>query len=501
MKTESKNRYREYMLLAVVGAIALFMIFTNLGNQYLWQDEAETALVSKTILTSGIPKGYDGRNYFSQQMGADYNENYVWKWHPWLQFYLLAPFFKVFGESTLVARLPFAIFGFLTVILAYFFSKLLWDDRKAAFAAALLLTFSVPFLLLVRQCRYYSLAMFFSLLSLYSYSNIIKGKRLSSIIFFVSMLLLFHTNFVYWAAMVATAGVHSLVLYRSELKRVTLLIAGNVAINLPWLIWFSSTKYDKANSMNMTDAIANLSSFLVQIKDHLFNPYLLLIPIAVGMFFIVKSNRLRLNEPAAWKSFIILPVFILINLMVLSLSVPASFFRYLAPLIPVLLIIVAGIVSLVSNINLVAGIILGGVIIFSGPIPDYLYEITHDYDGPIEGIVRYLNNYGKKDDVVAVTYGDLPTKFYTGMRIVGGLTGEDLSLAKEADWVIMRKHTICEKDNAVRRYFIKNIPRENYEMITINYPDIPFENRESPYEHHYRTVQDENRVVIYKRIR
>ena len=40
---------------------------------------------------------------------------------------------------------------------------------------------------------------------------------------------------------------------------------------------------------------------------------------------------------------------------------------------------------------------------------------------------KYLNEHGSPEDIVAVTNGDMVLKFYTKMKVVGGLTGEDLS--------------------------------------------------------------------------
>jgi hypothetical protein len=86
------------------------------------------------------------------------------------------------------------------------------------------------------------------------------------------------------------------------------------------------------------------------------------------------------------------------------------------------------------------------------------------------------------------------------MRVVGGLTGEDLSSAVNAKWVILRKYTICGKDSAVKQEFLKNIPWASYKKIVINYPDIPIENSESPAWHYYSTALDEDRVIIYERV-
>jgi hypothetical protein len=185
--------------------------------------------------------------------------------------------------------------------------------------------------------------------------------------------------------------------------------------------------------------------------------------------------------------------------VVLAIVSPGPFFRYLAPLIPVLIILVALLVVLAARVYFVVSIVIIALLVLISPMIDFIYEITHDYDGPIEGIVKYLNENGSKEDVVAITYGDMPLKFYTQMRIVGGLTGEDLSQAMHAKWVILRKHIICEKDANVRRYLVQNLPLQSYERVIIDYPDIPFENRESLPEHLYRTDTSKKKVVILKR--
>ena len=88
--------------------------------------------------------------------------------------------------------------------------------------------------------------------------------------------------------------------------------------------------------------------------------------------------------------------------------------------------------------------------------------------------------------MVAVTYGDLPIKFYTGLRVVGGLTGEDLSPALEAEWIILREHHKVI-GLPVHKYLGDHVDFDNYEMEFLDAPDTPFENREEPREHLYRT--------------
>jgi hypothetical protein len=86
------------------------------------------------------------------------------------------------------------------------------------------------------------------------------------------------------------------------------------------------------------------------------------------------------------------------------------------------------------------------------------------------------------------------------MRIVGGLTGEDLSDAANPDWIIPRKHLGSPYVIPVLGY-MKNIPAANYRRIVIDYPDITYENREDPAEHRFRTDTEEDKVVIYHKIR
>jgi hypothetical protein len=90
-------------------------------------------------------------------------------------------------------------------------------------------------------------------------------------------------------------------------------------------------------------------------------------------------------------------------------------------------------------------------------------------------------------------------KFYTKMRVVGGLTGEDLEPAKNARWVIVRKHDVSG-DKRVSNYLLNHTDWSKYRKITLNYPDITWENREDPFKHRFRTCTDEDKVVIHERI-
>jgi 4-amino-4-deoxy-L-arabinose transferase-like glycosyltransferase len=117
---------RDWIAALALIALSAALLLPNLGNGFLWQDEAQTAAVARTILSDGVPRGSDGVNFFSQEQGREYGPNYIWKWHTWLSFYLAAASFLVLGETTFAARLPFALFGVATVVLCYFAGPACW---------------------------------------------------------------------------------------------------------------------------------------------------------------------------------------------------------------------------------------------------------------------------------------------------------------------------------------------------------------------------------------
>ncbi len=231
---------QEYWPLATIIVLASVLMFANLGNQSLWEDEAETALLAKTVLTHGVPLDTDGRNFFSVKAGADYDKkSHMHKWHPWLQFYLAAASFAVLGPTTLAARLPFTLFGVGTCVLMYFFGRRMLGSRRAGVVAALLVLASVPFLLLVRQCRYYSLDVFFATLGLYGYYNMLEKRKWSGLTFFLGAFFLFHSHYLHCAVLLGTVTLHSLIWRRDRLLAVAA-VSGLVGLlNVPWIIWFA----------------------------------------------------------------------------------------------------------------------------------------------------------------------------------------------------------------------------------------------------------------------
>jgi hypothetical protein len=489
-----------YPCLLAVAALVLTTL--NLGNHYLWQDEAQTALVAKTILERGLPYGTDGLNYFSQEAGAEYGKDWLWKWHTWLSFYLAAGSFALAGVGTFAARLPFALLGAATILLTWEYLRRHTTRSSAVIGSFLLLT-CVPFLILSRQARYYSAAAFFSMLALYAYLRVSKGPRSRGTLFVIASIALFHSHFVYFFALVPAVTCHAILFGERHRRRQVLGLLGlSLAITMPWMIWLGSRYGDKYEEVMGLRAGALKFGELVLDLEHVFSaPALTLLAVLLVASRLLGSRiddtaETTATTSAGW----LLVLFVLSNLVLLAVTSPAAFFRYLAPVIPPLLALVGiALTTPAPAVRRWAPLIVV-VAILGQPLGDFGYELTHDYDGPIEGIVEFLREHARPGDAVAITYGDLPLKFYLDdLRVVGGLTGEDLEPALTARWVILRRNTITDGDRAVRDFLTRRLPLGSYRRHLLRHADLPFENRESPAEHRFRTVIRRTGVEILER--
>jgi len=155
------------IFLFIITPVLLFLCFWNLGDQYLWYDEAQTAVLTESVLEYGYPRALIGDFLVSTDEQYGIGGSYIAQ--PWLQNYICAVPFILFGKSNTNARILFSLFGFLSFYLSYAVAYRLFQNKAIARLTVVLAVASVPFLLHIRQCRYYSLTIFFTLLLLISY--------------------------------------------------------------------------------------------------------------------------------------------------------------------------------------------------------------------------------------------------------------------------------------------------------------------------------------------
>jgi 4-amino-4-deoxy-L-arabinose transferase-like glycosyltransferase len=164
-ETESNPRWLLRIGLLVGCAV---LLLARLGHYPLWDDEACTAILARGVWQSGDSLAIQGRNVMAYGGGTMlFGSND--RVHPPLQLYVMAPFLGRLGETALAARLPFALVGLGAIALFLRCCvKANLSTRMWVIVSVLLLT-NVAMFLYLRQARYYSLAVLFSLLSAWLY--------------------------------------------------------------------------------------------------------------------------------------------------------------------------------------------------------------------------------------------------------------------------------------------------------------------------------------------
>lgn len=518
-------------LLLVLGA---FLIFANLGNRYLWEDEAETALLARSILIHGIPKAFDGKNLISQELGRDYDSNYVWRWTPWLEKYVAALSFAALGEGTWSARVPFALAGIVSLLSLYLLTLRIFKDPWLAALSLAFLTFSIPFLLYTRQCRYYSLAILGSIWSLWFLFSLIERRRWAMPGFVVALSVVFHSNYlIFLGTTVALAVCLPLLGRRRDfLLRGALALVLPIIVNLPWILFFDVVG-KSTEAVRLYSPWANLRSYYFGINQFAFP--LLAMLLFLPLLALHRRRGKRVAVPGA-RPFLFLLAFAAVFVGFISLA-PWSFFRYLVGLLPVFAILQAYVCRTIWAWNRVSGSVVTVVLLFTGllhtvstypvkepeygkilteerskpfavvfPLYNYLYEITHDFDGPIEGIVKLLRAQARPNDRVFISYGDLPLKFYTSLEVKGGSTGENLTEWAWPEWVIVREffrfgnRREMREDAERMREWLARIPPAAYRQVDAGVVDTLWESIPEPAYHRFRTRTEGGQVTIWRRV-
>ncbi len=503
MAVQMKNGWgakagRHIILLVVLG-VSLVLLLANLSNQYLWEDEAQTALVSRTILTDGVPRGYDGKNFFSQELGAEYGENYIWRWHTWLPFYVVAGFYKVFGISTFVSRLPFVLFGLLTVVMTYVLAREMGFGSRIPLISAGLLAVCVPFMLLCRQCRYYSMSMFFTAFSLYAYMAILNGRKFAAVMLFIASTLLLQTQHIYITVLFPAILLHVVIFRRDRLKIILLVMAVVTLVNGPWLVWLSGAKYSESYSYRMLGS-GMMWEFVVvllgTILKYVFPFWLFGIVLVSVVVRRIRKGQFFSRDKVFRGNLSLLFIFIILNVVVIGATAPQGYFRYIAPSVPLLIVLAAVVIDAAAEVHFLAGVIVVVLLLATGQIRDYFYEITHDINGPVKCIVSYLNEHSSPGDSVVMPYGDMPVKFYTNMRVIGLLTGEDLKPVENARWIIIRKSPV-PRDSM--KYLFETLQQGRYKKTELGCYDTIWENREEPGLHRFRGLLNGSSILVFEK--
>jgi len=156
--------FKNIRVLYLTVGIAVILRLLYVERPAFWFDEAFLILMARRIsFNSPLPL-----LPFAEELFADHPPLFIW---------ILSPFVKAFGPNEFFLRLPSVFFGTCTVIVIYFFGRLLANQFVGNLSSLLLAL--LPFhIVYSQQATNYSAFLFFFVFSLYLfYRSILKSER------------------------------------------------------------------------------------------------------------------------------------------------------------------------------------------------------------------------------------------------------------------------------------------------------------------------------------
>jgi hypothetical protein len=403
---QKKRTSPRIIVLALIIILLPALFFAHLGHYSLWDDEAGTALPAKGVIRTGDTSAVVDHNIVAYRNGSELT-NLKFRYLPPLQVYIAAPFLNVLGEqSAFAARLPFAIFGLLSVALVFWWLR---KDRatpitQMLFAIGFLC--SVPLILYSRQCRYYGAALFCSVAIVYVYLHW-RGLRREFAAFIFLSLCLLSLNYINYIALYACLATDYLLWGRNRF-RLTVpdwLILGipQVAIGgLVFWIWNPLSKNVVQNTSSdwLADKITLFWWNLRDMNSCEFGAIFLLM--LAPVLFPSSRDKWLLRAPLALITYVIATT--IISPQPVNQTSVADI-RYLVPLIPLgialavqMILVIAGTKTwLALGLALVmfgTNLLNGGPLLLRGArstIVDYAGELLNPPAEPYRAAATWIN--------------------------------------------------------------------------------------------------------------
>ncbi|MCM8811746.1 MAG: glycosyltransferase family 39 protein [Candidatus Omnitrophica bacterium] len=509
-------------LLLIVGFATVFLL-ANLGNGRLWQDEAETAVLGKNILRFGYPKAFDGVNWVNPAMPVRAGE--AWTYHTWLSMYAAAASFFLFGTTTEAARLPFALMGVASVWLMYLLAKRAGPDKQFVRWSTFSLVLCVPFVLHMRQCRYYAPAVLFTLWTLLAYLRFLEGCRQSRLELFCALTLLFHSSHGVFIPVMAALLIHFF-LHRpaaQPAKKIIPLLSWLAVTTVPWIFYLDSAQHHRG-TIDWREVSRHLQFYFRQINKFVF-PVIFWGAAALlwrkrfrGLFGAAGSDSRRFWQLQGWLA--------AAGLLFLIFMPEQRHFRYLVFLLPTFVLLQSALWLRVVRSNALIGVPLAllllmtdalhhsGLSVLAAQIPavrqqlsspdtrirsfplELIGELTHPYRGPVDAVVELLRAKGKSGETVKTPYSDHPLIFYTELKVEPLRSTEDFMKETFPEWIVLKKDWIPE--NFRQTPYYRKL-QERYGELLLDAPDIPWQNRPDPGYHRFRTDRNVPRITVLRR--
>jgi len=516
VETRSMRRRFEILAPLLLAALAAFLLLWRLSEPYLWQDEANTAVLATRMLQYGRPLAYDGVNFigidhitaedtatFDQRTGdphtaldydirrGDFQPDFAWKWQPWGLFTVAAAGLKLIGHTTLGARLPFAIAAFFAVLPLYRLARRYCGSVLLASLAALLLLLNAYWILHSRQCRYYPLSSLLLLLTLLAYMRWQSGRRWGAAAFVLSAWCWFQVDFGTVWPVFAVLFVAAFLTRAHSFGRTTGVGAVLAAVLAPFVIYYGLWSRRSVQAGDWTE----------RFHGNLFNMNQYIVPAVV----VVLAAALLAQR---WKSIAaeerrlvgIACAIVIAHTLWVPTATPEAFLRYIIMMAPLgallsawLAVRVCGprwawlgaaVLALTPWLSLPLHLLVpppdwytGSLLVRSelGYARDDIFGHRSDPNGLV---IEWLRRNAAPTDQILINYEDIPLMFYLPNPIRGGIAAfrvEDDSHGSPAYAILRRSAGFVYWPP-----YEREIARHQWSVEPVTIPDLTWGNNPDP---------------------
>lgn len=500
----------------IVACVAALLLLWGLGNPYLWQDEASTAVLARRMLRFDRPLAYDGVNLItidhfaaedsssidqrtkSPQAAIDFyvrrgdlRTDTAWKWQPWGQFVVAALSFKVLGATTLAARLPFALAGIVTAVVLFRFVLANFENSPMALLASSFLVLNAYWVLHSRQCRYYSLSSLFLVLTIAGYARWQRDGRWGAAVFVIAAWCWFQVDYgTFWPVLGVLFADAFLAQHRSFWR--TTLVAGALAAAIAPFVYY----YQLWSRLSM-----QVGTWSHRFVRNLFNINEYVLPLLIFGVTIVAWFYLRKTLLPTERRLvgIICAIFVMLLFWVPTVA-PWAFLRYVIIVAPLGCLLVAWVLIRLGSsqrwgltwagaaiflFTPLLSLPLHGLLpvgqrgntIFRGELQVLRTSLFGHQADPNRLVIDWLKENAVPDDEILINYEDIPLMFYLPNPIRGGIAAfrvED-DATRPPDFVVLRRSVefghwpVYLRE--VQRYTWKPMPLQAPDVICGNCPD------------------------------
>ena len=433
MKIETGNAFQPRVIVVayvLLFASAFWLLFCHLDSHLLWGDEAETAVLAQNVLQFGVPQTTDGTNYILLHGTIDETPTHVWIWSPWMQNYVAASSFLLFGQTTWAARAPFALIGWCCLPLLALLTFKIYRDHWVALGAVALLATSEVFLLHARQCRYYSIAVFSEIIFALAVFEMLAQRRRGICLAALALILQFYSNYIIAVANLPIMLCVAWMLRKhgwAAILRIAAVPAVLFVAALPWLLY--------AHPWRQKFAVGH-ENYLAKAFQYFATVHFLFIPLVIfvlPIFGLFSKRRKPANQPeivVQWERFLLMlfPLYLIV-----LLSAPGCYTRYVLPLLPLLCVLAAAwvfryvpwralaiallLVQITTNFfPIVTAFPFRGPIRF--PLVEYISGLTEPYTDRLADVLDFFKAHAHPGQTVLCHDPEFPLVFYARLVVI-----------------------------------------------------------------------------------